>query len=75
MDCGTTVGLSYSSPRPTNVRVVGKKQELLKKQLFEVVSSEVHEEFNPPPPPMDYNSTTQADFGKGELVHIYSVTP
>ena len=65
MDCETTVGLSYSSPRPTTVRVVGQRQQLLKQHLSEVISNEVHEEFNPPPPPMDYNSTTKKDFGRG----------
>ena len=65
MDCETTVGLSYTSPSPTSVRVVGQRQQLLKQQLFQVISSEVHDEFNPPPPTVDYSSTTKSDYGKG----------
>ena len=65
MDCETTVGLSYTSPRPTSVRVEGQRQQMIKEQLYQVISSEVHEEFHPPPPPMDYSSTTKTDYGKG----------
>lgn len=68
MDCETTVHLSYASPSPTGVRVVGQRQQQLKEHLYDVISKEVHEEFNPPPPPMDYNSTTKADYGKGNLI-------
>ena len=72
--------------------LLGKRQEQLKQQLFEMVryvsyhtalcnvdrvqhisspscSSEVHEEFHPPPPSMDYTSTTMKDFGKGLYLH------
>lgn len=65
MDCETTVHLSYTSPSPTNVRTVGQRQQQLKQHLFEIISNEVHEEFNPPPPPMDYDSITKKDYGKG----------
>ena len=30
-----------------------------------ISSSQVHEEFHPPPPPIDYTSTTKKDFSKG----------
>ena len=65
MDCETTVGLSYTSPRGTSVGVEGQRQQMIKEQLYQVISSEVHEEFHPPPPPMDYSSTTKTDYGKG----------
>jgi hypothetical protein len=50
------------------VRAEGQRQQLIKDQLYQVISSEVHEEFHPPPPPMDYSSTTKADYGKGIIL-------
>lgn len=68
MDCTTIVQDSYAPPSSiaTNVRSVGKKQEMLKRQLYDMVSSQVHEEFHPPPTPPEYVSTTKKDFGKGD---------
>lgn len=68
MDCETTVHLSYASPSQTTVRAVGQRQQLLKQHLCEVISNDVREEFNPPPPPMDYNSTTKKDYRKGIII-------
>lgn len=44
--------------------VLGKKQELLEQMLYEKVSQEVHNTFNPPPPQPDYVSITKKDFSK-----------
>lgn len=78
MDCDTTVRLSYTSPSPTSVRVEGRRQQLLKEHLYEVISSEVQEEHHPLPPPMDFTSTTKTDFGKGypylqQIEHTFSI--
>lgn len=66
MDCVTTVEDSYQHPSPTQVRTIGQRQEMIRQQLYQKVNSEVHEEFHPPPPKMEYVSTTKQDFGKGK---------
>ncbi|XP_002739377.1 sperm-associated antigen 8-like [Saccoglossus kowalevskii] len=53
---------SYRPPESPGVRLVGKKQQMLEKMLYEKVSQEVHEEFNPPPPEPEYVSVTKKDF-------------
>ena len=46
---------------PLSHTTMGRVQPI----LFLSHSSEVHEEFHPPPIPIDYTSTTMKDFGKG----------
>ncbi|XP_077989002.1 sperm-associated antigen 8-like [Glandiceps talaboti] len=53
---------SYRRPRSPGVRIVGKKQQMLEKMLYEQMSQQVHEEFNPPPPEPEYVSVTKKDF-------------
>ncbi len=67
MSCTTMVQQSYQPPSigPTPPRSVGKRQEQIAAQLYNMLSSEVHEEFHPPPPKHEYKSTTQNDFNKG----------
>ncbi len=62
---------SYQPPcsEPTP-RSVGKRQEQIVAQLYNMLSSEVHEEFHPPPPKHEYKSTTQYDFNKGIVLLI-----
>ena len=67
MESETMVALSYTSPRPSSIRLEGQRRQLIKEQLYQVISGEVHEEFHPPPPPMDYNSTTKADYERGTV--------
>ncbi|XP_070543296.1 sperm-associated antigen 8-like [Ptychodera flava] len=53
---------SYRKPQYSGVRTVGSKKEMLEKMLYDRVSKEVHEEFNPPPPEPEFVSVTQKDF-------------
>ena len=48
---------------------VGKREEALRRQVYQVVSQQVHEELHPPPPPPDWSSTTRKDFSRGEPSH------
>ena len=75
MDCVTTVEDSYQPPPPTQACTIGKRQEIIKQQLYQKVSSGVHEEFHPPPPKMEYVSTTKNDFGKGIKNCPHSLIP
>jgi len=58
----TTCTDSYRKPQTTTVRKVGKRRELLEKELYEKISSEMHEKMNQPPPPIDFMSTTKQDY-------------
>ncbi|KAL5515702.1 hypothetical protein EMCRGX_G000906 [Ephydatia muelleri] len=58
----STVKDSYAPASPVKVQNMGKRQELLTRQIYEMVSAEVHEEFHPPPSPPDYTSTMKKDF-------------
>ncbi|XP_064400812.1 sperm-associated antigen 8-like [Halichondria panicea] len=67
MSCTTMVQQSYQPPasiRGSTPRSVGKRQEQIVAQLYDMISSEVHEEFLPPPPKHDYKSITHNDFNK-----------
>lgn len=64
----TTVRDSYRPPQHPQVREKGSKREALEKMLYEQISQEVHEEFNPPPDPIDYKSVTHNDFNKDDFV-------
>lgn len=67
MNGSTMVQTSYLDPSSVaaNIRTVGRRQEQILAQLYDMVSSEVHDEFNPPPPKPEYTSTTHKDFDKG----------
>lgn len=58
----TTFRESYKPPKDPGVRQRGVKAELLEKMLYEQVSKEVSEEFNPPPEPVEFKSVTQLDY-------------
>ncbi|CAH1795783.1 unnamed protein product [Owenia fusiformis] len=58
----TTIRESYQKPVPPNVRQKGSKAEALEQMLYEQVSQEVHNEFNPPPAPTEFKSVTHKDF-------------
>ncbi|XP_071954509.1 sperm-associated antigen 8-like [Antedon mediterranea] len=58
----TTCKNSYQEPPKSQVRTKGRKRELLEKALFEQVAQEVNQEFNPPPPDVEYVSITKKDF-------------
>eukprot|EP00795_Rhopilema_esculentum_P005862 gene5862-11185_t len=55
---------SYREPQKNNVRQKGKRLEMLERHLYQQISNEVKQEFNPPPPKVDYTSTTKKDFSK-----------
>jgi len=55
---------AYREPSKSNVRQKGARLEGLEKKLYELVSVEVDKEFNPPPPKVDYTSTTKKDFSR-----------
>lgn len=58
----TTFRESYKKPTSPGVRERGTKAEALEKMLYEKVSQEVHDEFNPPPEPTEFKSVTHKDF-------------
>ncbi|XP_033115300.1 sperm-associated antigen 8-like [Anneissia japonica] len=58
----TTCKDSYRQPPKPQVRTKGRKKELLERALYAQVSQEVHNEFNPPPPEVEYTSITKKDF-------------
>ncbi|XP_033750691.1 sperm-associated antigen 8-like [Pecten maximus] len=68
----TTVRASYKRPEPCGVRLVGKKEELMKQMLLEKVSQEVfRDDINPPEPETtDFRSVTMKDFNKEEFKHV-----
>jgi len=68
VDGTTTMRYTYQPPPGPQVRLIGARQEALQKMLYEQVSKEVHEEFNPPPPTPDYKSVTHNDFNKEDFI-------
>eukprot|EP00794_Sanderia_malayensis_P009877 gene9877-10887_t len=60
----TTCRDSFKKHEKSNLRQKGRRLELLEKELYEQISAEVKKEFNPPPPKIDYTSTTKGDFHK-----------
>lgn len=60
----STVRDSYRKLETHGVRKIGLRQQLLQEELYRQVSAEVDEEFNPPPPTVEYLSTTKKDFSK-----------
>lgn len=60
----STVRYSYRNPETLGVRQIGLRQQLLQEELIRQVSAEVDQEFNPPPPTVEYLSTTKKDFSK-----------
>lgn len=55
---------SYKKPEALSVQKTGKRREMLEKELYEKISQKIHEETNPPPPKVDYSSTTKSDFSR-----------
>ncbi|XP_078615262.1 sperm-associated antigen 8-like [Branchiostoma floridae x Branchiostoma japonicum] len=64
----TTFRNSYTAPDKSGVRTVGKREQLLTQALYQKVSEDVHQEFNPPPPPVEYKSVTAKDFWDDSFV-------
>ncbi|KAK6188939.1 hypothetical protein SNE40_005013 [Patella caerulea] len=60
----TTFRVSYKKPENPNVRQLGAKRQLMEQMLYEQLSKEVNEEFNPPPPATDFRSVTIVDYTK-----------
>lgn len=60
----STVKDSYRKPQMLGVRQIGLRQQLLQEELIRQVSAEVEQEFHPPPPTIEYVSTTTKDFSK-----------
>jgi len=64
----TTARESYQQPKFPEVRLRGKKEELIERMLYSQVGAEVHKEFNPLPPPTEYISIKQSDYDKPDFV-------
>lgn len=60
----STVKDSYRKPDLFAVPQVGLRRQLLQEELIRQVSAKVEQEFNPPPPAVEYLSTTKKDFSK-----------
>ncbi|ESO88366.1 hypothetical protein LOTGIDRAFT_234660 [Lottia gigantea] len=60
----TTFRVSYKKPESPDVRQIGAKKQLMEQMLYEQISKEVNEEFNPPPPATDFRSVTKVDYTK-----------
>ncbi|KXJ25973.1 Sperm-associated antigen 8 [Exaiptasia diaphana] len=60
----STVRVSYQEPRQLGIRTTGTKEEQMRAKFLEQVAAEVQEELNPPPPQVEYLSTTHKDFNK-----------
>ncbi|EDO37651.1 predicted protein [Nematostella vectensis] len=60
----TTVRHSYRSPEPLGIRTIGVREQMMREELMKQVSEEVQQEFNPPPPEVEYKSVTHKDFNK-----------
>ena len=48
------------------IKPEGKRQQLLRKNLYEIVSSQVCKDLHSSPPPVDYTSTTHKDYCSSE---------
>ena len=66
----TTVQSSYPPPMLENVSSTGQRQQELQKHLYEIASSQVHEELHSSPPPIDYTSTTRGDYRNEGAIHL-----
>ncbi|XP_057309386.1 sperm-associated antigen 8-like isoform X2 [Hydractinia symbiolongicarpus] len=53
---------SYKKPENQTVCNVGRRRELMEKQLYETLSSEIHETAHAAPPSPDFASTTKTDY-------------
>lgn len=58
----TTCRDSYKEPEILKKQKTGTRRELLEKELYEKLSAKIHEELDPPPPSVDYTSTTKSDY-------------
>ncbi|XP_061071874.1 sperm associated antigen 8 isoform X3 [Conger conger] len=58
----TTVKEAFIPPAASQIRQRGLREELLEKALYNTISQQVDEEFNPGPPPAEFISTTREDF-------------
>jgi len=70
----TTCEVSYKPSEVKSCSRSGRRKELLEKQLYEKISSEIQEEMTPKSPPIDYTSTTKKDFSKEFECHAPKAT-
>lgn len=68
----TTFRVSYKSPEYPGVRLMGKKEDLMRQMYMEQVVQDVFkDDINPPQPePTDFRSVTMADYNKPEFKHV-----
>ena len=71
METCSTTNTSFTVPEPCPVQIVGKKNQLLKQQLYELASSQVDDVINPAPPKMDYTTTTKGDYTSGNCIILF----
>ena len=64
----TTATDSYRQPKFPEVRLRGKKEEIIERMLYSQIGEETHKEFNPPPPQTEYISIKQQDYDKSDFV-------
>lgn len=60
----TTCRDSYKEPEILTKQKTGTRRELLEKELYRNISAKINKELNPPPPPVNYKSTTKSDYNK-----------
>ncbi|XP_064608905.1 sperm-associated antigen 8-like [Liolophura sinensis] len=63
----STVMSSYKVPQKVNVRLTGKKQEMIERMVLEKVHKEI-QDINPQVEPPDYKSVTMKDFNIEDFV-------
>ena len=47
-DMESTFSVSYSPPKPCTVKIIGKRQEILNQQLYELAKTQIDQETSPP---------------------------
>ena len=63
-DMESTFSVSYSPPKPCTVKIIGKRQEILNQQLYELAKTQIDQETSPPT--IEYTSVTKMDYTKGK---------
>ena len=64
----TTFNVSYSPPKPCTVKIIGKRQEMLHRQLYELAKTQTDQETSPPK--IEYTSVTKMDYTQGKYEYI-----
>ncbi len=72
-DYRTTMQGSYTSTNSNSKgSASGIREQILKRDLYELVESSIDTEEHSTPPQIDYTSVTHKDFNFGGIIYIYN---